>query len=208
MEATSTAEARKKNFLIPFWRWWCGSFYCPSKTVHSPRIHVLKFSFDEWADRWEWQAKGVKAELNNLRRQHWMDMPLALISLWAFMSWVFLFGEHNTALFKVVTCSRPRYITRTRYPLLYCEALSTEKYRRYINIIIIIIILFIIIIIIIIILLFFLLVFGTNEGMGLDCQNFLRTLANKLSTKDNKPYTSVFSWLRIQLSFAQMHQRF
>ena len=136
-----------------------------------------------------------------------MDMPLALISLWASLSWVFLFGEHNTALFKVVTSSRLRYITRTRYPLLYCEALSTEKYRRYINIIIIIIILFIIIIIIII-LLFFLLVFGTNEGMGLDCQNFLRTLANKLSTKDNKPYTSVFSWLRIQFSFAQMHQRF
>ena len=52
------------------------------------------------------------------------------------------------------------------------------------------------------------LVFGTNGGMGLDCQNFLRTLANKLSTKDNKPYTSVFSWLRIQLSFAQIHQRF
>ena len=141
MEATSTAEARKKNFLIPFWRWRCNSSYCPSKTVHSPRIHVLKFSFDEWANRWEWQAEGVKAELYNLRRQHRMDMPLALISLWAFLSWVFLFGEHNTALFKVVTSSRPRYITRTRYPLLY-----REKYRRYINIIIIIIILFIIII--------------------------------------------------------------
>ena len=26
------------------------------------------------------------------------------------------------------------------------------------------------------------LVFGTNGGIGLDCQNFLRTLANKLST--------------------------
>ena len=76
-----------------------------------------------------------------------MDMPLALISLWAFLSWVFLFGEHNTALFKVVTSSRPRYITRTRYPLLNREALSTEKYGRYIIIIIIIIILFIIIII-------------------------------------------------------------
>ena len=25
-------------------------------------------------------------------------------------------------------------------------------------------------------------VFGTNWGMGLDCQNFLRTLADKLST--------------------------
>ena len=46
------------------------------------------------------------------------------------------------------------------------------------------------------------LVFGTNRGMGLDCQNFLRTLANKLSTKNNEPYASVISWPRIQLSFA------
>ena len=38
--------------------------------------------------------------------------------------------------------------------------------------------------------------------MGLDCQKFLRTLANKLSTKNNEPYASVISWLRIQLSFA------
>ena len=179
----------------------CNSFYCPSKTVHSPRIHVLKFSFDEWADRWEWQAKGVKAELNNLRRQHWMDMPLALISLWAFMSWVFLFAEHNTALFKVVTSSRPRYINRTRYPLLNREALSTEKYWRYIMRPLLLLLLcahyynniiinyyyyyyyyhFII----------FLLDFGTNGDMGLDCQNFLRTLANKLSTKNNEPYASV-----------------
>ena len=146
MEATSTAEARKKNFLIPFWRWRCNSSYCPSKTVHSRRIHILKFSFDEWANRWECQAEGVKAQLNNLRRQYRMDMLLALISLWAFLSWVFLFGEHNTALFKVVTSSRPRLITRTRYPLLYREAISTEKYRRYINIIIIIIIILFIII--------------------------------------------------------------
>ena len=46
------------------------------------------------------------------------------------------------------------------------------------------------------------LVFGTNWGMGLDCQNFLRTLVNKLSTKNNEPYASVISWLRIQVSFA------
>ena len=32
---------------------------------------------------------------------------------------------------------------------------------------------------------FTLLVFGTNGGMGLDRQNFLGTLANKLSTKNN-----------------------
>ena len=46
------------------------------------------------------------------------------------------------------------------------------------------------------------LVFGTNGGMGLDCQNFLRTLAIKLSTKNDEPYASVISWLRIQLSIA------
>ena len=46
------------------------------------------------------------------------------------------------------------------------------------------------------------LVFGTNGGMGLDCQNFLKTLANKLWTKNNEPYASVISWLRMQLSFA------
>ena len=46
------------------------------------------------------------------------------------------------------------------------------------------------------------LVFGTNGGMGLDCQNFLTALANKLSTKNDEPYASVISWLRIQLSFA------
>ena len=46
------------------------------------------------------------------------------------------------------------------------------------------------------------LVFGTNGGMGLDCQNFLRTLVNKLSSKNNEPYGSVISWLRIQLLFA------
>ena len=46
------------------------------------------------------------------------------------------------------------------------------------------------------------LVFGTNGDMGLDCQNFLRTIADKLSTKNNEPYASVISWLRIQLSFA------
>lgn len=45
------------------------------------------------------------------------------------------------------------------------------------------------------------LVFGTNGGMGLDCHNFLRTLPNKLSSKNKEPYANVISWLRIQLSF-------
>ena len=46
------------------------------------------------------------------------------------------------------------------------------------------------------------LMFGTNGGMGVDCQNFLRTLANKLSIKNNESYASSITWLRIQLSFA------
>ena len=66
----------------------------------------------------------------------------------------------------------------------------------YYNIIIIIIIIVIIIIINIIIIITIKnwrkmgtltpLVFGTNGGMGLDCQNFWRTLANKLSSKNNE----------------------
>ena len=36
------------------------------------------------------------------------------------------------------------------------------------------------------------LVFGTNGRMGLDCQNLLRTLANKLSRKNNDPTTALF----------------
>ena len=46
------------------------------------------------------------------------------------------------------------------------------------------------------------LVFGTNGGMGLDCQNVLRTLSSTLSSKNKEPNASVISWLRIQLSFA------
>ena len=36
------------------------------------------------------------------------------------------------------------------------------------------------------------LVFGTNGGIGLDCQNFLRTLANKLSSKNKVPTPTLF----------------
>ena len=41
------------------------------------------------------------------------------------------------------------------------------------------------------------LVFGTNEGMGLDRQKISFRL-----WKNDEPYASVISWLRIQLSFA------
>ena len=40
------------------------------------------------------------------------------------------------------------------------------------------------------------------KAMTVDSQNFLGTLANKLSTKNNEPYAGVISRLRIQLSFA------
>ena len=46
------------------------------------------------------------------------------------------------------------------------------------------------------------LVFETNGGMGLACQIFLGTLANKLSSKNKEPFASVISWLGIQLSFS------
>ena len=35
--------------------------------------------------------------------------------------------------------------------------------------------------------------------MGLDCQNFLRTLANTLSTKNNEPYASVISYIKLEV---------
>ena len=50
------------------------------------------------------------------------------------------------------------------------------------------------------------LVLSTNGGMGLDCHNFLRTLANKLSTKNNEPYASVISWLRINFHLRTVHR--
>ena len=37
------------------------------------------------------------------------------------------------------------------------------------------------------------------KAMTVDSQHFLETLANKLLTKNNEPYASVISWLRIQL---------
>ena len=46
------------------------------------------------------------------------------------------------------------------------------------------------------------LVFGTDGGMGVDCQNFSRTLSDKISNKNNEPYANVMSYLRMELSFA------
>ena len=45
------------------------------------------------------------------------------------------------------------------------------------------------------------LVFGTNGGMGNECQRFLKHLADKIAQKDAEPYHIVITWLRTQISF-------
>ena len=45
------------------------------------------------------------------------------------------------------------------------------------------------------------LVFGTNGGMGIECQMFLKQLAQKLAEKDNERYAVVIAWLRTRISF-------
>ncbi|XP_068684892.1 uncharacterized protein [Montipora foliosa] len=45
------------------------------------------------------------------------------------------------------------------------------------------------------------LVFGTNGGMGNECQRFLKHLADKLVQKDGEPYNNVINWLRTVISF-------
>ena len=45
------------------------------------------------------------------------------------------------------------------------------------------------------------LVFGTNSGMGADCNCFLKRLAEKLSEKNEEPYHITITWIRTLLSF-------
>ena len=45
------------------------------------------------------------------------------------------------------------------------------------------------------------LVFGTNGGMGADCNCFLKRLAEKLSEKNDEPYHITITWIRTSLSF-------
>jgi hypothetical protein len=45
------------------------------------------------------------------------------------------------------------------------------------------------------------LVFGTNGGMGIECQMFLKQLAQKLAQKDNERYAVDMAWLRTRISF-------
>ena len=45
------------------------------------------------------------------------------------------------------------------------------------------------------------LLFGTNGGMGNECQRFLKHLADKIAQKDTEPCNTVIAWLRTQISF-------
>ncbi|KAG1693507.1 Atypical protein kinase C [Nymphon striatum] len=46
------------------------------------------------------------------------------------------------------------------------------------------------------------LVFGTNGGMGNECQKFVSALATKLAEKQKEVYSVIISWLRVRLSIA------
>jgi len=45
------------------------------------------------------------------------------------------------------------------------------------------------------------LVFGTNGGLGEECQKFVQELSNKLAAKDDEDYAQTISWIRTRLSF-------
>ena len=45
------------------------------------------------------------------------------------------------------------------------------------------------------------LIFGTNGGMGTECQLFLKNLAEKLTKKTRDTYANVIAWIRTRLSF-------
>ena len=47
---------------------------------------------------------------------------------------------------------------------------------------------------------FTILVFGTNGGIGIECQMFVKQLAEKLAEKDQEWYSVVIAWLRTRLS--------
>ena len=45
------------------------------------------------------------------------------------------------------------------------------------------------------------LVFGTNGGIGRECDLFVKNLASKLALKQNEQYGNIMTWLRTKLSF-------
>ena len=48
------------------------------------------------------------------------------------------------------------------------------------------------------------LVFGTNGGMGEECQKFISALADKLSEKEGEKYHDIITWIRTRISFEIM----
>jgi hypothetical protein len=52
------------------------------------------------------------------------------------------------------------------------------------------------------------LVFGTNGGMGEECERFISALANKLSQKGEHKYPQVISWIRTRLSIEIIRSAF
>ena len=45
------------------------------------------------------------------------------------------------------------------------------------------------------------LVFGTSGGMGVECNCFVKCLAEKLSEKNDEPYHITVTWIRTLLFF-------
>ena len=45
------------------------------------------------------------------------------------------------------------------------------------------------------------LVFGTNGGMGKECDVFISTLASKIASKESEKYSATITWIRTRLSF-------
>ena len=45
------------------------------------------------------------------------------------------------------------------------------------------------------------LIFGTNGGLGEECQTFLKNLAKKIANQEDESYADILTWLRTRLSF-------
>ena len=45
------------------------------------------------------------------------------------------------------------------------------------------------------------LVFGTNGGLGEECERFLSTLSTKIAEKEDESYVQTITWIRPRLSF-------
>ena len=45
------------------------------------------------------------------------------------------------------------------------------------------------------------LVIGTNGGMGIECQMFIKNLADMIAIKQSEEYATVITWIRTKLAF-------